>query len=153
MNVPQDALDAIARAEAEGRVTEHRKSPEASEPFIFTLPWPPSVNHYWRHVDNKVLISSEGRSYRKRVREQFWVDSRPTFLGRLSVRLVFCSPDRRKRDLDNLCKSLLDALQAVGFYDDDSQIDELTLVRGGVDASGRGFVLVRLAAIGVAQET
>ena len=34
-------------------------------------------------------------------------------------------PDRRRRDLDNLQKPLLDALQHAGVYEDDSQIDLL----------------------------
>jgi crossover junction endodeoxyribonuclease RusA len=31
------------------------------------LPWPPSDNHYYRHVGPKVLISRDGRAYRARV--------------------------------------------------------------------------------------
>jgi crossover junction endodeoxyribonuclease RusA len=34
-------------------------------------------------------------------------------------------PDRRRRDLDNLQKPLLDALQHAGVYEDDSQVDLL----------------------------
>nr|DAH86622.1 MAG TPA: endodeoxyribonuclease RUS [Caudoviricetes sp.] len=31
----------------------------------FELPWPPSVNHYYRHVGPRVLISRDGRKYRE----------------------------------------------------------------------------------------
>jgi len=31
------------------------------------LPWPPSANRYWRHVGPRVLISREGRIYRRNV--------------------------------------------------------------------------------------
>ena len=35
----------------------------------FTLPWPPSVNHYWRTphrgpLAGRTMISAEGRTYR-----------------------------------------------------------------------------------------
>lgn len=34
-------------------------------------------------------------------------------------------PDRRRRDLDNLQKPTLDAMQHAGVYEDDSQVDLL----------------------------
>jgi len=45
-------------------------------------------------------------------------------------------PDRRRRDLDNIAKPVLDALEHAGVYLDDSQIDLLLtqrreIVRGG----------------------
>ena len=33
----------------------------------FEIPFPPSLNHYYRHVGPRVLSSREGRSYRSRV--------------------------------------------------------------------------------------
>ncbi len=35
-----------------------------------TLPWPPSVNTYWRMFKNRMIISKEGREYRVAVQEQ-----------------------------------------------------------------------------------
>ena len=33
----------------------------------FELPYPPSINHYWRRVGARTLISREGRRFRQRV--------------------------------------------------------------------------------------
>jgi len=52
-------------------------------------------------------------------------------------------PDRRRRDVDNAMKSLLDALAHGGAYHDDSQIARLTVQRRGVVPAGK--VHVRLA--------
>lgn len=94
------------------------------------LPWPPSVNHYWRHTKNGHYISLEGSIYRETV---FWSTAsfrnRFSAQERLSVYIDAFPPDKRKRDLDNILKSLLDALQKSGVYQDDSQIDNLTIVR------------------------
>ena len=49
--------------------------------------------------------------------------------ARLSVRLVARPPDRRRRDLDNILKAVLDGMQGP-LYDDDSQIDNLCIKRG-----------------------
>lgn len=93
------------------------------------LPWPPSVNHYWRRVGARTLISREGRAYRTAV-EQAWLLSRhATLCGRLRVEIMARPPDRRARDLDNLLKATLDALQHAGAYADDSQIDDLRIIR------------------------
>ena len=49
--------------------------------------------------------------------------------GRVAVRIEAQPPDRRVRDLDNLLKAPLDALTHAGLWVDDSQIDELTIMR------------------------
>jgi crossover junction endodeoxyribonuclease RusA len=43
------------------------------------------------------------------------------------------APDKRARDLDNALKATLDALQKAGCFESDAQIDDLRIVRAGVD--------------------
>ena len=92
----------------------------------FDLPWPPSVNRYYRHVGPRVLISREGRKYRtmtvSRLGGRF-----PKLTGHLRVSAEFYPPDARRRDLDNLLKCTQDSLQAAGLFEDDSQIKSLRL--------------------------
>jgi crossover junction endodeoxyribonuclease RusA len=97
---------------------------------MLTLPWPPSVNRYWRNVKGRVLVSKEGRDYRKKVCNQSLLHRFPR-LGKARLRMSITAfpPDRRRRDLDNILKAVLDALQAAGVYHDDSQIDELSITR------------------------
>ena len=52
-------------------------------------------------------------------------------------------PDRRRRDLDNLLKPALDALQHAGVYEDDSQVDWLVARRRAPDRP-RGHVEIRV---------
>lgn len=104
-----------------------------------TLPYPPSVNTYWRHVvinrAVRVLISAEGRAYRKAVADAVKLArsagkiQRHQETCRLSVRIEAQPPDRRVRDLDNLPKAVLDALTHAGIWVDDSQVDELSVIR------------------------
>jgi crossover junction endodeoxyribonuclease RusA len=54
----------------------------------------------------------------------------------ISAIIYVYPPDRRRRDIDNVLKAILDALQRAGVYNDDSQISRLYIercepVRGG----------------------
>jgi crossover junction endodeoxyribonuclease RusA len=104
--------------------------------MILHLPFPPSVNHYWRHVGPRVLISRAGRQYREAVGLVCLSAGRPHMEGRLSVTVQVYPPDRRRRDLDNLFKAPLDAMKAAGVYDDDEQIDRLWISRQSVIPGG-----------------
>lgn len=97
---------------------------------MMTLPWPPTVNTYWRSVGGRVLISKNGREYRQAVAEMAAAEGWPKFgAQRVSVHIEAWMPDKRRRDLDNLLKSLLDSLTHAGVWDDDSQIDWLAIWR------------------------
>ena len=125
-----------------------RFASEIPEPaVVLALPWPPSVNRYWRHViikgSARVLISKAGRKYRGDVEAMWWAANKPRVRGRLSLEILATMPDRRTRDLDNLPKAVLDALQHAGLFDDDNQIDRLVVARAGV--AKPGAVEVRIA--------
>ncbi len=86
------------------------------------LPYPPSVNHYYGYGRGRVYIKEEGRKFRESVAARLREESFPTYHGPIGMALSVFPPDRRKRDLDNVRKALLDALQHGGAYDDDCQI-------------------------------
>jgi len=64
--------------------------------------------------------------------------NRTTLGEHLKVTITAFPPDKRKRDLDNLLKAPLDALQFL--YGDDSKICELTIKRGAVMKGSRCFI-------------
>ena len=113
----------------------------------FTVPFPPSANRIWRHVGRKVLLSAEGRDYHRRVCAALLDQAktlgflagltRPaSYDARLRISIDAYMPDRKRRDVDNLIKATLDALQRTGVYENDSQIDSLTINRREVDPMG-----------------
>lgn len=46
----------------------------------------------------------------------------------IGIRLLFWLPDRKRRDLDNLSKAVLDALKGI-FYRDDTQVVDLHILK------------------------
>jgi len=108
--------------------------------IVLDLPYPPSVNHYWRRVGARTLISAEGRRYRKRVASALSLYSMAPMTGSVDVFINVHPPDRRRRDLDNILKALLDALEHGGVYANDSQIDVLEIVRSEIIPGGKVVV-------------
>jgi len=100
------------------------------------MPWPPSVNTYWRHPNKgplagRTLVSEKGRAYRTDCQALALRDKWPAFdaASRLKVQIIAFPPDKRRRDLDNVLKAALDALTQCGVWGDDSQIDQLEIIR------------------------
>jgi len=113
------------------------------------LPWPPSVNAYWRTVNGRTMISKKGRVYKQAAtRAVLAAGANKHLPGRLRVKLTAYPPDRRRRDIDNLTKLALDSMQVAGVYLDDSQIDELTIIRAEVEKGG--VIVAEIETIGPA---
>lgn len=120
--------------------------------MIIMLPWPPSVNHYWRHVVLKTkrglrqqtLLSMQGRHFRTdattAIRKQFPVHS--VINEPVKVEIHLFPPDRRKRDIDNYCKGILDALTHARIWTDDYLVSDLHLIRRQVVPGGQAVLRI-----------
>lgn len=109
-----------------------------------TLPWPPSVNNYWlRRPDGKgVRVSAEGVAFRESCMWQARAQKADVGLdGALAVEIVAHMPDKRRRDLDNVLKALLDGLTHAGVWADDSQVVDLHIRKA---ATIGGMVKVKI---------
>jgi crossover junction endodeoxyribonuclease RusA len=123
--------------------------------MLLYLPYPPSINHYYRTVPVKTRtkrvscqpkISKEGRTYRQAIVKLIEDLDVAKVDGRIGVRLQVHPPDHRRRDLDNVQKPLLDALKHAGMYEDDSQIDWLLTERMPVTDQA-GMVVATIEAV------
>ena len=108
---------------------------------VIVLPWPPSVNRYYRSISKgnlagRVLVSQAGRTYREEVALLLYRRRLPMIRDRIRISIEAFPPDRRRRDLDNLLKASLDALVFGGAIEDDSLIDDLRIRRGEVREGG-----------------
>ena len=107
------------------------------------LPFPPSMNGYWRSPGKGAKISERGRIYRTNaigaVYEQLRRRPQP-LLGDVQVKVILYPPNRAKRDLDNFLKAMFDSLTHAGVWADDSQIKHIDLGWGPATKDGRAEI-------------
>ena len=97
---------------------------------MIELPWPPSLNTYWRRSGHHIHISNKGREYRKAVMDEIvLLDVQKFGDARVSVSMQLVPPDKRRRDVDNYTKAVLDAITHAGLWIDDEQIDVLKIYK------------------------
>lgn len=101
----------------------------------FSVPIPPTINH-------AVGSRGKGRFLTKAYKEFLWdVASewsrvKPAGwnpLSRFGILIELHFETRRKCDIDNRVKPLLDALTRAGVWSDDSQVDEIVVTRETID--------------------
>jgi crossover junction endodeoxyribonuclease RusA len=114
-----------------------RPSP-AAIPSLVRLDWPPTVNHYYTVARGRKILSHKGRQYKKDQAWQMAAQQIPKASqgDKYTVHIEASPPDRRKRDLDNLLKPVLDSLCEYGAITDDSHVDELLIRRCEVITGG-----------------
>src|SRR5262245_4389987 len=104
------------------------------------LPFPPSLNHYYRHVGRFTIISKRGRVYRENVVALLRRRGLKPLSGPLDLVLELYPPDRRRRDADNFQKCLVDSLQHAGVFHDDSQFIHIEIWKYAPVAGGKAIV-------------
>jgi len=108
-----------------------------------TLPFPVSVNQYYRSIPRgkfcSVILSQKGREFKAKVKSM--VDASPTDQPVL-VMIKLYPPTKRKYDVDNMLKSLLDSLIGIA-YEDDSQISCLAVSKEEVVSGGKCEIKIR----------
>lgn len=94
-----------------------------------TLPIPPTVNHYWRMVGRRIILSKAGRLYKERTHYLALAQgARPIHAPQEVQITIVWYRESKRGDLDNRLKPLLDALQGAA-YQNDSQVARIEMVR------------------------
>lgn len=92
--------------------------------------------------NGKTFTAPETRTYQGKIR-LIGFAMRPPFWdlgGSYRVEIDVTFADARRRDIDNVCKTVLDALNGVA-WNDDSQVDEIEIRRMSPDKAAPGIVV------------
>lgn len=98
-------------------------------------PLPPTLNHSVGTRGKIRFLTAEYKDFLWAVAEE-WARRRPDHWDaskRFEVVIKLHFATRRKTDIDNRVKPLLDALTRAGVWDDDSQVDALKIRRAEPD--------------------
>ena len=117
--------------------------------YAFTLPWPPTVNHWHQPVKMgrgvRIVKSKKARDYEALVIEVMTglkLDSEALDC-KLSVSLTLNPPTLARYDIDNRTKGIFDGLSAAGFWLDDEQVTKLTIEKGEKQKGGNVLIKVK----------
>jgi len=111
--------------------------------MILTLPYPPSANTYWRRNGHRYFIAPAGVAFRTEVVARCLAAGAKPLAGPVALTVTLVPGDRRRRDIDNVLKPLLDALTHGKAWADDSQVKRLIVAMGDPEPK-RGRCMVNL---------
>lgn len=116
---------------------------------VFTLPYPPSANRYWRFTRQGIYVSAEAKHYKQQAAQMARSEGVTVLDGAVILRLDVYAP-RKAGDLSNRIKVLEDALNGVAYHDD-AQVVEIHARRfeqpkaKGIKREGYVIVTVEVA--------
>lgn len=84
-----------------------------------------SVNQMYRCVSSRNIISKKGRETKEAIQWELQAQRKGApRSSKVEMNVLFYFGDKRKRDIDNCLKALLDCCTGI-LYEDDSQIEAL----------------------------
>lgn len=109
----------------------------------FELPWPPTVNSYWKPIVRKgravLILTDRAIEYRKLA--LFMLNKQKVkglaILDPVHIKVTYHPPTKRKYDIDNFLKGTLDAITHGYIWKDDEQIIDMYVRKGSVEKFGR----------------
>ena len=133
--LPDEILSPLIQHEKIKDVTEVKEVNKCSsfDPIHFEFK-AMTQNSYYKKFRNKLVISKEGRTYREKIQNK--ISELTQITGQVALLLDFEFKDRRKRDLDNLHKCLIDAIKD-RLIEDDDQVFKIFMTKKISQSSDR----------------
>ena len=118
--------------------------------YEFTLPYPPTVNHYHQPVRQgrgvRIIKGAKARAYQVDAAKAL-VDyglACEAIAGPVKITITLNPPTLARYDVDGRPKGILDAITAAGFWLDDSQVQSMTVEKGEKVKGGNALIKVYL---------
>lgn len=109
------------------------------------LPYPPTVNHYWGQRGKIRFLTAKARQFRDDVITEVVSNKLDNNLAcDLEMWVELTPPDRRKRDIDNTLKPILDALEHANVYTNDVLIKKLHVVKKDFDGKDNAKSVIKI---------
>lgn len=87
--------------------------------FVYTLPTPPSVNALYRITGRRMYRSKKYMEFISDCEQALAGKDRPAIDFPFNIEIVVGRPSKRRMDIDNRAKSVMDVLQHLDIITDD----------------------------------
>ena len=98
---------------------------------VIKVTYPTVTGNHYKTINfarRRVFVTKAGQMYRLAIKADLMGSGAVKgYDVPLSVKMKIVPPDRRRRDIDNICKTLFDALTLAGLWTDDKLIKHLTV--------------------------
>jgi crossover junction endodeoxyribonuclease RusA len=100
----------------------------ANRVYVYNLPTPPSVNSLWRISGRRMHRSKKYTEWIGEVALALELEQRPEIDYPFNIEIVVGRPSKRRMDIDNRAKAVMDVLQHCGIIADDCLANRITMM-------------------------
>jgi len=120
-----------------------------TQTVYLTIPFPPTLNHNIGRNGGRYYKTDDYKRFQSQV-GLLWLKALPPLwsqTARYAVAIELIYDTKRRYDIDNRVKPILDALTQAGVWKDDVQVDMIVVFRGEIDKA-RPRANVTIVALG-----
>jgi|TARA_R110002167_G_scaffold11880_2_gene51388 crossover junction endodeoxyribonuclease RusA len=96
--------------------------------YNLKLPTPPSVNALWRITGRRMYRSKKYMDFIKDCEATVAWQNHPTIDYPFNIEIVVGRPSKRRMDIDNRGKAVMDILQHLKIIEDDCMAQQITMM-------------------------
>jgi crossover junction endodeoxyribonuclease RusA len=100
----------------------------ANRVYVYNIPTPPSVNALWRISGRRMHRSKKYTEWIGEVALALELEQRPEIDYPFNIEIVVGRPSKRRMDIDNRAKAVMDVLQHCGIIADDCLANRITMM-------------------------
>lgn len=93
----------------------------------FNLPYPPTLNNLFKNVRNGRVKTAEYDAWIQAARLLLMAQRPGSQSGSFRATIILGKPDRRRRDIDNTVKAIMDLITKAGVIEDDCLAQSITV--------------------------
>ena len=108
-----------------------------------SLPWPPSQNSIWRSAGRRIYRNPKYMAWIKEAGWAIKLAKCKKIQGEFSASIVLNPPNKRKFDIDNYVKGILDLAQKYELIENDHLCRLLVVSYGKIDATPSAVITLK----------
>ena len=101
--------------------------------YSYHLPTPPSVNRLWRISGKRMYRSKKYTEWIAEVTLALELEQRPEIDYPFNIEIIVGRPSKRRMDIDNRAKAVMDVLQHCKVITDDCLANRVTMMWSDID--------------------